>query len=197
MLHDERLVRGGVKWPAKDEPSLNLGWQHVPDVTIRQYRPADLDACRALWAELTERHRQLYADPSIGGEAPGLYFDRHLETAGPERLWVAESRLEVVGLTGLLSAGPDGEVEPVIVSEGWRGHGIGQALVARVIEEARRLGLRYLSVRPVARNAEAVTFFHRAGFRALGQIDLTMAVAPNSPVTWQPGAVLHGLQFNW
>lgn len=38
--------------------------------SVRPYRPDDLEPCRALWAALVERHRQLYADPTIGGEAP-------------------------------------------------------------------------------------------------------------------------------
>jgi hypothetical protein len=31
----------------------------MTDVTIRPYRPADLEACRALWAEPPQRHRDL------------------------------------------------------------------------------------------------------------------------------------------
>ncbi len=36
-------------------------------MTIRLYEPADLADCRSLWAELTQRHRDIYADPTIGG----------------------------------------------------------------------------------------------------------------------------------
>jgi hypothetical protein len=40
-------------------------------VKIRNYRADDLAACRALWVELTEWHRQIYASPQIGGTDPG------------------------------------------------------------------------------------------------------------------------------
>ena len=41
------------------------------DWFIRTYESEDRDACRLLWAELTQHHRELYADPTIGGEQPG------------------------------------------------------------------------------------------------------------------------------
>ncbi len=44
--------------------------------------PSDREACRALWRELTECHRTIYGDPSIGGDDPGLYFDEHLLAPG-------------------------------------------------------------------------------------------------------------------
>ena len=72
------------------------------DVRIRKYSPEDYDACRALWGELTERHRQIYSDDSIGRPDPGAHFDDHLARAGAERLIVAESESKVVGLTGLV-----------------------------------------------------------------------------------------------
>jgi len=202
----ERIQRRMSQWEAQAEAlkarvdegySLPFGEWKMGEIVVRGYRPEDRDACRELWAELTERHRELYSDPDLGGEAPGLYFDHHLEAVGLARSWVADQDGEVVGLTGLLVHGQTGEVEPVTVSASWRGQGIGGALVARAAEEARRLGLRHLSVRPVARNAEAIAFFHRAGFRALGQIELVMELAETAVIPWRPGPELHGLAFEW
>ena len=48
------------------------------DVSIRAYEPRDLQACRALHAELVVRHREIYGDPTIGGDDPGAGFDDHL-----------------------------------------------------------------------------------------------------------------------
>jgi hypothetical protein len=83
------------------------------DVVIRTYTSADLEACRALWVELTEHHRQLYDDPTIGGEQPGLAFDAHLARVGPDRIWVAEAHGTVYGLVGLIVEGDEGEEEGV------------------------------------------------------------------------------------
>ena len=56
----------------------------------------------------------------------------------PERVasWVAESGGRVVGLTGLLDRGTSGEVEPVVVTDLFRGRRIGRLLIERVAAEA-------------------------------------------------------------
>lgn len=166
-------------------------------VVIRNYQPEDRDACRALWAELTEHHRRIYGDPTIGGDDPGRYFDTYL--AAPERRasWVAVVDDIVVGLTGLFDRGDSGEVEPVVVTEGQRGHGIGRALVDFVMGEARTLGYTYLAIRPVARNRSAIAAFYEAGFRTLGgHVDLTIDLAPRSH-RWLQGGRMHDLQLDY
>ncbi len=169
----------------------------VPEASVRDYSEGDYSACRSLWAELTEYHRSIYGDPSIGGDDPGSGFDDYL--AEPQRIgsWVAESRGMVIGLTGLLDRGTSGEVEPVVVAEAARNHGIGRLLIGRVVDEARSLGFEYLAIRPVARNIGAVRRFYAAGFRTLGgHVDLTMDLAPRRH-GWLPGASLHDLDFDY
>lgn len=154
--------------------------------TVRPYRPTDLEVCRALWVDLTERHREIYANPKIGGDAPEAQFDEHLENVGPDSLWVAELDDHVVGLTGLIMKGRDGEVEPVIVRPPHRGQGIGRLLCMAVIEAARERDVRLLSVRPVARNEEAIAFFHHLGFNVVGHIQLFMDLGPAAGQSWRP-----------
>ena len=169
----------------------------APELIVRDYAEGDYRAGRALWAELTEYHRRIYGDPSIGGDDPGAGFDGYLATSQRIGSWVAESRGRVVGLTGLLGHGDSAEVEPVVVTEAARDQGIGRRLIGRVIEEARARGYEYLAIRPVARNVAAVRRFHAAGFQTLGgHIDLTMDLAPRRH-EWLPGAGLHGLGFDY
>lgn len=169
----------------------------APEVLVRDYADTDYRACRSLWAELTEYHRGIYGDPSIGGDDPGAGFDDYLAT--PQRIgsWVAESHGRVVGLTGLLDRGASGEVEPVVVAEAAREQGIGRRLISRVVEEARTRGYEYLAIRPVARNIAAVRRFHAAGFRTLGgHIDLTMDLKARRH-EWLHGGTVHGLDFDY
>ena len=169
----------------------------MSDAAIRQYGPSDLDRCRALWVELTQYHRVLYDDPSIGGDAPGLYFDRHLARVGPDRIWVAERDGQVAGFAGLIVDGQEAEVEPIAVASAHRGQGIGRALLQHVIEESVKLGVRYLSVKPVARNLEAISFYYEAGFRTLGQVEMFMELRPSAPGTWKSGLELFGYSFEY
>jgi GNAT superfamily N-acetyltransferase len=169
----------------------------MSEATVRPYHPSDLQACRALWTELTERHRDIYDAPSIGGDDPGLFFDEHLARVGPERIWVAERSRQVVGLVGLIVEGQEAEVEPIVVVSARRGEGIGQALLECVVEEARKLGIHYLGVKPVARNLEAIAFYYDFGFRTLGEIEMFMDLGTPRPGLWKPGPELFGHSFKY
>jgi ribosomal protein S18 acetylase RimI-like enzyme len=152
-------------------------------VSIRGYEERDRDACRALWGELTQWHRDLYDDQSIGGDGDlGDFFDEHVERVGAERIWVAEADGAVVGFVGLIVEGRRGELEPLVVASDARGQGIGRALAERVLAAARDAGLRRLDVRPSARNVTAVRFFHDVGFDTLGQHELLLYLDP--PREW-------------
>ncbi len=169
----------------------------TPELITRDYAESDYPRCRSLWAELTEYHRRIYADPSIGGDDPGAGFDTYLTTPQRAGFWVAELDGVIVGMTGLFERGTSGEVEPVVVTEAVRDRGIGHLLINRAVEEARARGYGYLAVRPVARNVAAIRRFHAAGFRTLGgHIDLTMDLAPRHH-DWATGASLHGLDFQY
>lgn len=166
-------------------------------VLIRPYQPEDYLACRQLWAQLTEHHRRIYDDSSIGGTDPGAYFDVYLAT--PKRIgsWVAEEHGRVIGLTGLFDHGGSGEVEPMVVAEDHRGSGVGQALFNHVMAEATRWPWEYLSIRPVARNVTAISAFHQWGFDALGgHVDLSLDLRPRRH-QWLAPAKLHGLDFRY
>jgi GNAT superfamily N-acetyltransferase len=164
---------------------------------IRGYESADLERCRALWAEMVERHREIYEDLSIGGENPGLEFDSHLSKVGPERIWVAESGEAVVGFVSLIVDGEQAEVEPMVVTSEHRGGGIGRELLNHVAEAAKRLGVLCLYVKPVARNEKAISFFYDAGFRTLGHIQLFQWLGESFPGQWKKGPELFGKAFDY
>jgi GNAT superfamily N-acetyltransferase len=169
----------------------------TPGLIIRDYAESDYPRCRSLWAELTEYHRRIYGDPSIGGDDPGAGFDGYLTTPQRAGFWVAELRGEIVGMTGLFDRGANGEVEPVVVTEAARDKGIGHLLINKAVDEALARGYEYLAIRPVARNLAAIRRFHAAGFRTLGgHVDLTMDLAPRRH-GWATGATLHGLDFKY
>jgi N-acetylglutamate synthase-like GNAT family acetyltransferase len=162
--------------------------------SIRSYTPADFTAGRALWDELTQRHRDIYEDQSIGGDDPGAAFEPYLAMEGLRGPWVAEVDGKVVGLTGLLlgHGWNEAEIEPVVVSAQYRSQGIGEALVQRALAEARAVGVSSVTVRPVARNVEAIAFFVQAGFGAVGHIDLFLDISADADRQLRPGITLHG-----
>jgi len=169
---------------------------------IRQYSPSDLIYCRGLWEELTQHHREIYHDPFIGGKEPGLYFDKHLERVGPELIWLAEIRGDVVGLVGLMmderdQEGHSAEIEPIVVGRLFQGKGIGRALLNRVIKEAKKRGIIYLSIKPVARNIAAIDLYYDVGFRLLGEIEMFMNLKSMETQNWESGIELFGHAFKY
>ena len=161
---------------------------------IRKYRETDREQCRSLWRELTEWHREIYQNPTIGGEHPEDYFDEHLAKVGPERLWVAVHDSRVVELVGLMLEKNEAEIEPLIVSKNYRRKGIGKRLIETVVSDARKKGVRILNVKPVARNVETIKFLYNQGFRNVGHIDLFMDL---SNYAWKSGLEIHGCKFNF
>jgi ribosomal protein S18 acetylase RimI-like enzyme len=166
----------------------------VGNVAIRRFEPGDLRACRRLWAELAEWHRVLYRDPTIGAPDPGRLFDSHLEAVGPGHVWVAEADGELVGLAGMLSEGDTAELEPVAVTEAYRGRGVGRQLVDAVIAAARDEGAWRLSVRPTGRNAAAIRFFQSVGFGVLARVELQLDLDERDR-GWRSGEQVAGREF--
>ena len=74
--YSEMGASGPLNWQSVAMESDELtGSVSTPNVGIREYASADYSACRMLWVELTEHHRRIYEDPSIGGDDPGGAFD--------------------------------------------------------------------------------------------------------------------------
>ncbi|MGD2073112.1 MAG: GNAT family N-acetyltransferase [Candidatus Thorarchaeota archaeon] len=165
------------------------------DIRIREYEPSDLEQCRTLWEELTHHHRHIYDDPSIGGDAPGLYFDEYCNRTGLEKIWVVEHESTVIGLSGLIIQDAEAEVEPVVIKENYRNQGIGRALVNHIIQEAKKRNIRYLNVNPVARNVDALSFFHRQGFQTVGHIQLFIDLEDSE--TWKSGIEIFDRSFKY
>jgi L-amino acid N-acyltransferase YncA len=93
-------------------------------------------------------------------------------------------------MVGMIPDESTSELEPIVVSERWRGRGLGRRLAEAVVGEACAAGMRQLMTRPVARNAEAIRFFHSLGFDALGQIEFLLDFRPSAEQVWRPGATI-------
>ena len=72
--------------------------------------------------------------------------------------------------------------------------GIGRRLVETILDEARRLGVRFLSVKSVVRNLEARKFFNKQSFRNVDHIELFIDFSNQQ---WKKGLKLFDLIFNF
>ncbi len=175
-------------------------------VTVRSYRPEDHNACRQLWAELTAEYRALYPGRPYPGHAPGegagasdpgAGFEEYLTRLDLSGMWVAQQpEGQVVGFVGLILQGRAGSVDPVVVTAGERGQGIGRALLAHVAERARSRGMRELSLSPALRNAGALHCAYRAGWATAATVTLTLDLT-GQPRTGTDAVDVHGIQFGY
>ena len=85
----------------------------------------------------------------MGGAAAALVGYAVAHMRGPEETWASGDRIAVL--------------ETLAVLPGHRGRGLGTALVERMYEELRALGVGHFTVGVIASNADAVRFYERLG----------------------------------
>jgi GNAT superfamily N-acetyltransferase len=189
--------------------------QGTAAVVIRGYRPADHSECRGLWAEFMSEHRRLYpaappvpaavsaVNPELSGSTTpaeadsGAGFEDYLTRLDLSGMWVAQHVDDgVVGFVGLILRGRAGSVDPVVVTARRRGEGIGKALLEYVAEQARRRGMRELTISPALRNTDAIRRLNRAGFDAAATVTLALDLTGRDS-QWRDGVDLHGERFRY
>ncbi|MGC5077242.1 ribosomal protein S18-alanine N-acetyltransferase [Agrococcus sp. DT81.2] len=73
-----------------------------------------------------------------------------------------------LGYAGLRAVGVEGDVQTIAVAEGARGRGIGRALLAELLAEASRRGVRELFLEVRADNDVARGLYASVGFEEIG-----------------------------
>jgi GNAT superfamily N-acetyltransferase len=169
-------------------------------VKIRKYRDTDYKVGRELWVELVQYHMDIYKTAFSSGSQMGHGFDEYLKNPDRRGTWVAESDGQVIGLGGLLVSGTEhGEVEPMVVAEKFRGKGVSRALMNRIVAEAEKAGVRFLSVRPGARNKRAISAYFKLGFKNVWTVQLIRELnpPPGRKIRWLPGLKIHDINLSY
>jgi GNAT superfamily N-acetyltransferase len=166
------------------------------EVHIRSWLPADLEECRNMWALLTQTHRELYNDQTIGGDDPGRQFDSYLEDTGAENVFLLVGEYGIIGMSGIQISEEEAVLEPLFIKPEYRGMGYSRHLVDFVISKARNAGVKFLSAKPVSRNSRAISVFRSQGFDTVGQIELFMDLKPEAGRKWVKGPNFAGSEFN-
>lgn len=145
-----------------------------PNPTIRTAARPDLPAVVALWQEHQEYHAACdpYFERSPDAN-PGFqkYLDEHLEELG---LFVAEIDGRIVGfILGEPARRPPcfasrayGMIDDLAVTAEWRGQGLGQALLERMVAWFQAQGIQRIETRVLISNPLASNFWQAAGFEA-------------------------------
>ncbi|MGE0082304.1 MAG: N-acetyltransferase family protein [Thiohalomonadaceae bacterium] len=149
--------------PSRPEPPGSHK-EHA-EVSIRAATPADIPALTALLAALFALESDFAPDGAR--QRAGLAA---LLASPQARVFVAEAGQGVIGmctvqvLISTAQGGRVGLVEDVIVRNGWRGRGVGRALLAALEDWARGDGLSRLQLLANVDNRPAHDFYRKSGW---------------------------------
>ena len=152
--------------------------------TIRRLVPADLPAYKALRDEMLAAHPESFSSDPAPERAPDSYLAR-LGLQRPEGGEFTLGAWQLGQLVGAVSCERDprtklrhiGHVIGMMVRRETQGAGIGRALLAACVAEARAADrLVMLTLTVTAGNAAAVHLYERAGFVSYGSLPRAILV---------------------
>ncbi len=135
------------------------------------------DDLRALIGELDQVLAAEYLPEQRHGLALAALFQPHI------RFFVARLNGAAVGCGGVALFGDFAEVKRMYVREPARGRGVAQALLTRIETEARAAGCAVLRLETGERQAAALKFYARAGFRPCAAFGDYLAMRPEAFAT--------------
>jgi ribosomal protein S18 acetylase RimI-like enzyme len=141
-------------------------------VKVRQATPEDVPALVALFQELD----RMQSDWRVFTPRPGFYDEvglKYREAMSTENavVLVAEDESEIVGMSygevrvpSRFSDERALELSGVVVRTGYRGRGVGRALVQEAARFAGELGVEWVELKTFAPNQGAMAFWEGLGF---------------------------------
>jgi RimJ/RimL family protein N-acetyltransferase len=131
----------------------------MAEFTIRGARPEDAPAMAQLFAAVAAERDRIGTEPPVDLEERTAEFARSAASST-----VAEAEAGIVGMVtvdvGRFGAGDIG----MLVAAGWRGRGVGSALMQAAIAWARGEGLHKLCLEVFPTNLPAIALYRKCGF---------------------------------
>jgi RimJ/RimL family protein N-acetyltransferase len=159
--------------------------------TVRPATLADVDAVVALLAEVAAEGRWIATEAPVDVEQRRRRMVEDIEREDAVVL-VAEAGGRPVGELGLHLARYGVADLGMAVAAGWRGRGIGSALLAEAVDRARKAGAHKIALQVWPHNSAAIALYERFGFQREGY--LTRHYRRRSGELWD--AVIMGLPLD-
>lgn len=144
----------------------------TPAVTVRPAVEADLPAIQAIYNDAILTGVATWDLEPWSDEQRRRWFDEH--DAG-QPVFVVEVEGAFAGFAYLsLLSGRGGyrftRENTIYLAEEWRGRGVGKVLLAALLDEARRLGVRLVVAKIESSNAASITLHHGLGYEVAGEL---------------------------
>jgi ribosomal protein S18 acetylase RimI-like enzyme len=124
---------------------------------------ADLESALDLIERVAAERRWIGTEPGFDRDRYRSRWRSKLDDPAAALL-VAKSGQEVVGCADVYPHSEHGHVLGMFVDEGFRGRGLGTALLNRLLEWARQKNIPSLSLHVFPHNARAIALYERVGF---------------------------------
>ena len=136
----------------------------VAGFEVRQARPGDAPAMAELLAAVAQERDGISTEPPVDVGERSRVFARSAESTV-----IAAADGQIVGMLHIeVSRHGFGEFG-MLVDRGWRGRGVGSALVRAAIGWAREHRLHKLCLEVFAHNAAAIALYRKSGFTEEGR----------------------------
>jgi L-amino acid N-acyltransferase YncA len=136
----------------------------VADFVVRPATAADARAMAEAFAAVAEERDGIATEPPVDVDERAALFAR---TAAGSVVAVAGD--QIIGMIHIEASRHGFGEFGMFVDRGWRGHGVGSALVQAAIGSARDQGLHKLCLEVFAHNAAAIALYRRSGFAEEGR----------------------------
>jgi RimJ/RimL family protein N-acetyltransferase len=140
-----------------------------PAVTVREATLADVDALVDILVEVAGEGRWIGTEAPVDIERRRRRMVEDVERADATVL-AAEVDGVLVGELGLHLARYGVADLGMAVAAGWRGRGVGAALLAEAVERARAAGAHKIALQVWPHNAAAIALYERFGFEREGYL---------------------------
>ena len=139
------------------------------DITIRPYRPEDLEAMLSIWNDVVQEGTEFPQMDLLNQQNGPQFFDSQTLTA------VAERHGSILGLYILHpnNVGRCGHIcnASFAVRRTARGNHVGEAMVQDCLEQAKGLGFRLIQFNAVVENnVAAIKLYEKLGFTRIGKV---------------------------
>ena len=127
--------------------------------TVRPASVADARPMAELFAAVAEERSGIATEPPVDVDARTVQF-----TASVGESMVAVAGDRVIGMIHVEASRHGFGEFGMLVDRGWRGRGVGSALIQAAITWARDHGLHKLSLEVFAHNAAGIALYRKCGF---------------------------------
>ena len=131
----------------------------MAEFVVRPARASDARALAELFATVAAERDGIATEPPVDVEERAAAFA--LSTDGTI---VAAADDQIVGMIHIEASRHGFGEFAMLVDRGWRGHGVGSALVRAVVDRARGQGLHKLCLEVFAHNTAAIALYRKCGF---------------------------------